>query len=109
VFLVPADDLLDALRRAFLDARRVTRTRRANRTKPSIASSMVTRPTFERSMMAMSFLMFGVFVIRVVQVQKQRASRAGQKTPAPGFGRARAILFIFLSFFYSRKRHEDRY
>lgn len=38
-----------------------------NKGKPSF-SSIVLEPTFERSMMTMSFLMFGLFVIQVVQV-----------------------------------------
>lgn len=38
-----------------------------NKRKPSF-SSMILEPTFERSMMTMSFLMFGLFVIQVVQV-----------------------------------------
>lgn len=42
--------------------------RRANKNRNPSITSVIMRPTFERSMMTMSFLMFGVFVIRVVQV-----------------------------------------
>ncbi|KAF0758480.1 ciliogenesis-associated TTC17-interacting protein-like [Aphis craccivora] len=37
-----------------------------NKKNPSL-SSVILEPTFERSMMTMSFLMFGVFVIQVIQ------------------------------------------
>lgn len=85
------DDLLDLLRRAFFDAqlsrrsrrdtarrrqaRDVGTARRANKNKKPSITSMIMKPTFERSMMTMSFLMFGVFVIRVVQVNERRIQR----------------------------------
>jgi hypothetical protein len=42
--------------------------RQENKKNPSL-SSVILEPTFERSIMTMSFLMFGVFVIQVIQVQ----------------------------------------
>lgn len=42
--------------------------RQKNKKKPQ-NSSVIMEPTFERSLMTMSFLMFGVFVIQVVQVK----------------------------------------
>ncbi|XP_050534415.1 uncharacterized protein LOC126901736 [Daktulosphaira vitifoliae] len=45
-------------------------------TKDSI-SSMITKSSFERSLMTMSFLMFGVFVIQVIQRLMQTFNRSG--------------------------------
>lgn len=76
------DYLLNLLQQAFFNARLDRRRRRdsmdrqimnvegrqaGNRKQRPIASAIL-KPTFEHSMMTMSFLMFGVFVIQVVQV-----------------------------------------
>lgn len=64
--------LLDLLQNAYFRGnhnhrRRRESTRLKRRKKQSVASTYL-EPTFERSLMTMSFLMFGVFVIQVVQV-----------------------------------------
>lgn len=75
------DNLLNFLQHTFFNAKLNHRSRRnlaerqtitggrrqGNKKKQSIAS-VIMEPTFERSLMTMSFLMFGVFVIQVVQV-----------------------------------------
>lgn len=75
--------LLNVLKNAFLNARLNRRNRRelikrriklnANEKqqeelKKHSVSSTFMEPTFERSMMTMSFLVFGLFIIQVVQV-----------------------------------------
>lgn len=77
---VRTDNLLNFLQHAFFNAKNhrsrrnlvklqtlVNGRRQGNKNKQSIAS-VILEPTFERSLMTMSFLMFGVFVIQVVQV-----------------------------------------
>ncbi|XP_027836147.1 putative uncharacterized protein DDB_G0270496 [Aphis gossypii] len=48
-----------------------------NKKNPSL-SSVILEPTFERSMMTMSFLMFGVFVIQVIQKLIQTMQQPGE-------------------------------
>lgn len=84
-FNVITDYLLNLLHHAFINAKLNHRSRRnlierksmglnyaerrlQNKKKEQSFSSVMRKPTFERSMMTMSFLMFGVFIIQVVQV-----------------------------------------
>lgn len=83
IFIFSIDYLLDLLQQTFFNLKLNCRKRRnsierrslfnnnkriqGNKKNPSF-SSMLLEPTFERSIMTMSFLMFGVFVIQVVQV-----------------------------------------
>jgi len=83
IFIFSIDYLLDLLQQTFFNLKLNCRHRRnsierrslfnnnkrieGNKKNPSF-SSVLLEPTFERSIMTMSFLMFGVFVIQVVQV-----------------------------------------
>jgi len=89
-----SDYLLDLLQQAFfaakLNRRRrrdsvqrpahvsdsVSASRRVNNDRSPSITSVIMKPTFERSLMTMSFLMFGVFVIRVMQVINARRIHA---------------------------------
>lgn len=82
------DYLLNLLQHTFINAKLNQRNRRnsierqsiglnsaerrlQNKKKEQSFSSVMMKPTFERSMMTMSFLMFGVFIIQVVQVNNK--------------------------------------
>lgn len=80
--------ILNLLQNAFFNAKLKRRSRRSsierhmllnakknrrnnnNIKKQTVGSAGIMNPTLERSLMTMSFLMFGVFVIQVVQVIK---------------------------------------
>ncbi|XP_060851838.1 uncharacterized protein LOC132930153 [Rhopalosiphum padi] len=53
------------------------RRKQENKKNPSL-SSVILEPTFERSIMTMSFLMFGVFVIQVIQKLMQTIQHPGE-------------------------------
>lgn len=67
--------LLDMLHNAYFNGKLNHRRRRDStelgKRKNQSVTSMFLEPTFERSLMTMSFLMFGVFVIQVVQVSNK--------------------------------------
>ncbi|KAL5233222.1 hypothetical protein ACI65C_000632 [Semiaphis heraclei] len=62
-------------RRSLFNNKRI----KGNKKNPSF-SSMILEPTFERSIMTMSFLMFGVFVIQVVQKLMQTVQQSGENS-----------------------------
>lgn len=55
-------------RRNSVERQLLANERRLGTKKTQSIASVILEPTFERSLMTMSFLMFGVFVIQVVQV-----------------------------------------
>ncbi|XP_050430574.1 uncharacterized protein LOC126839338 [Adelges cooleyi] len=62
----------NAIRKTLFNMQRIQ-----ERAKKNSASSMITQPSFERSLMTMSFLMFGVFVIQVIQRLMKTFNRSG--------------------------------